>query len=322
MNWGMRMKLDAIVLGALMVVGPPFYGHAQQAASYIPNGMDKSTRENGGSSGAEAAIPVTAGMIRDLGRRIGENNRAKEEMMTQIASPNSRSIVVALAAGSTVPIIHIVKGYPTAVSFFDKTGAPWPIEWDTNSNPANGSGGNTCNANSGAGGNGPSVGFNICAPVTGSNVLQISSASLQPRGGLVVNLKGAPKPLSFLLIAGGSAYDADLSVRVADRGPNAKTMMGPPSAPDTSSPYLTAMLDGAPPAEAIPLAVSGVSPDLLRAWRVGDKLVLRTTYTLVSPEWTASENGEGGMTVYSLPDTPIVLLSAEGHTVSAQLSEN
>jgi intracellular multiplication protein IcmK len=315
------MKLDVFALATFIAVGLPFCGHAQETTNFTPNGMDKSLREKGGSSGAESAIPVTAGMIRDLGRRIGENNRAKEEMMTQIASPNSRSIVVGLAAGSTVSIIHIVKGYPTAVSFFDKTGSPWPIEWDTNSNPANGSGGNNCNSTNG-GGNGPSVGFNVCAPVNGSNVLQISAASLQPRGGLVVNLKGAPKPVSFLLIAGGSSYDADLSVRVADRGPNAKTIIGPPAAPDTSSPYLTAMLDGVPPAEAIPLSVSGVSPDLLRAWRVGDKVVLRTTYTLVSPEWTASENGEGGMTVYSLPDTPIVLLSAEGHTVSAQLSEN
>jgi intracellular multiplication protein IcmK len=152
--------------------------------------------------------------------------------------------------------------------------------------------------------------------------LEISSASLQPRGGLVVNLKGAPKPVSFLLIAGGSAYDADLSVRVAERGPNAKTVIGTVAAPDTSSPYLTSMLDGVPPAEAVPLSVSGVSPDLLRAWRLGDRLVIRTTYTLVSPEWTSSESGEAGMTVYSLPDTPIVLLSGEGHTVSAQLSEN
>lgn len=313
------MKPDAFVLAMILVVGQPFLGHAQESASLTPNGMERSLGKPGSTEGA-SAIPITAGMIRDLGRRIGENNRAREEVMTEIALPNTRTIVVGLASGSTVPIIHIVKGYPTAVSFFDKTGSPWPIEWDTNSNPANGSGGSNCNSNSG--GNGASAGFNICAPVTGSNVLQISSASLQPRGGLVVNLKGAPKPLSFLLIAGGTSYDADVSVRVGDRGPNAKTIIGPPPAPDTSSPYLTAMLDGVAPAEAVPLAVSGVSPDVLRAWRVGDKVVLRTTYTLVSPEWTASENGEGGMTVYSLPDTPIVLLSAEGHTVSAQLSEN
>jgi intracellular multiplication protein IcmK len=144
---------------------------------------------------------------------------------------------------------------------------------------------------------------------------------LQPRGGLLVTLKGAPKPISFMLVAGGGAYDADLTVQVADRGPNAKGVATGPAAPDTASPFLTAMLDGAPPAEAEPLAVAGVSPDDLRAWKVGDRVVLRTRFALISPEWLASQTGEGGVTVYSLPVTPVVLLSQDGVTISASLSE-
>ena len=90
-----------------------------------------------------------------------------------------------------------------------------------------------------------------------------------------------------------------MSIQVADRGPNAKAgaIRGP--APDTAAPFLTAMLDGVPPAEATPLSVQGVSPDELRAWRLGDRVYLRTRLTLISPEWTASEAAEGGLTVYS-----------------------
>ena len=69
------------------------------------------------------------------------------------------------------------------------------------------------------------------------------------------------------------------------------------------------------------LAVSGVSPDDLRAWKVGNRVVLRTRFALISPEWLASQTGEGGVTVYSLPVTPIVLLSQDGRTISASLSE-
>jgi intracellular multiplication protein IcmK len=101
-----------------------------------------------------------------------------------------------------------------------------------------------------AGGGGPAVasaGFYVCTPTVGSNVLQVAPASLQPRGGLLVTLKGAPKPISFMLVAGGGNYDADLSVQVAERGPNAKGPATGPAAPDTASPFLTAMLDGAPP---------------------------------------------------------------------------
>ena len=262
-------------------------------------------------------------MIRDLGRRVGDNRRAEEEVNTEIASPISRRVNVSFAPGQSTPIVRIVKGYPTALSFFDRTGQPWPIEWDTNSNPAGQANNGNCNQGP-AGGGGPAVasaGFYVCTPTAGSNVLQVAAASLQPRGGLLVTLKGAPKPISFMLVAGGGTYDADLTVQVAERGPNAKGPATGPVAPDTASPYLTAMLDGAPPAEAEPLAVSGVSPDDLRAWKVGNRVVLRTRFALISPEWLASQTGEGGVTVYSLPVTPIVLLSQDGRTISASLSE-
>jgi intracellular multiplication protein IcmK len=289
---------------------------AQQSAS-LPSGAQPRTD-------VESAIPLTPGMIRDLGRRVGDNKRAEEEVNTEIASPISRRVNVSFAPGQSTSIIRIVKGYPTALSFFDRTGQPWPIEWDTNSNPA-GQASNGGNCNQGpAGGAGPAVasaGFYVCTPTAGSNVLQVAAASLQPRGGLLVTLKGAPKPISFMLVAGGGAYDADLTVQVADRGPNAKGVATGPVAPDTASPFLTAMLDGAPPAEAEPLAVGGVSPDDLRAWKVGNRVVLRTRFALISPEWLASQTGEGGVTVYSLPITPVVLLSQDGVTVSASLSE-
>jgi intracellular multiplication protein IcmK len=262
-------------------------------------------------------------MIRDLGKRFGDNKRAQEEVMTEVASPASRRVNVAFTPGQATSIIQVVKGYPTAVSFFDKTGAPWPIEWDTNSNPAGVAGGTNCNASQTAGGPAvAAVGFYVCTPVSGSNVLEITPSSLEPRGGLLVTLKGAPKPISFLLIGGGRTYDADLSVEVSERGPNAKGPPAQPMAPDTASPFLTSMLAGVAPAEATPLSVSGVSPDDLMAWRVGDRVVIRTRYTLISPEWMASENGEGGLTVYSVPPTPVVLLSKDGQTVSASLSEN
>ena len=101
---------------------------AQQSAS-LPSGAQPRTD-------VESAIPLTPGMIRDLGRRVGDNKRAEEEVNTEIASPISRRVNVSFAPGQSTSIIRIVKGYPTALSFFDRTGQPWPIEWDTNSNPA------------------------------------------------------------------------------------------------------------------------------------------------------------------------------------------
>lgn len=305
---------------------PQFLGLALCAAMLAPTAaLAQQTASTGGAAAGkpEDNIPLTPEIIRDIGRRTGEVRRTQEEVNTQQAAPQASRINVSFAPGQTTPIIRLVKGYPTAISFFDETGQPWPIEWNTNSNPAGGGGGSTCSQTP-AGGGGPgvaTVGFYVCTPTVGSNVLQVSPASLEPRGGLIVNLKGAPKPISFLLVGGGGVYDADLTVHVAKRGPNALGVAAAPTAPDTASPFLTSMLQGAPPADAVPLNVAGVSPDDLRAWKIGDRVVIRTSYQMVSPEWFASEAAEGGVTVYSLPSTPVVLLSKNGATVSASLSE-
>jgi intracellular multiplication protein IcmK len=298
--------------------------HAQAPAPGEPS------HGSGGGSGGLAngnpqndAIPLSPEMIQELAKRYKDTQRAQEESVTELAAPLNRQVNVGFAPGSAVSIINTVKGYPTAVSFFDSTGQPWPIQWDTNSNPAAIAGGTNCNAQTNAGG--PSaiaIGFFVCTPTKGSNVLEITPVSLSPRGGLVVSLEGAPKPLTFLLISGGGRYDADLSIHVGDRGPHAKVeIMTEPNAPDTGAPFLTGMLEGVPPADATPLSVEGVSPEGLRAWRLGRNIYLRTRYTLLSPEWTASE-AEAGTTVYAVPNTPVILLSVNGRTVSAALKES
>ena len=271
---------------------------------------------------ARDAIPLTPEMIEDLARRYRAQQQAVEQGTTELAAPINRQVNVSFAPGAATSIVNTVKGYPTAVSFFDSTGQPWPIAWDTNSNPAAIAGGTNCNAQTNAGG--PSVaaiGFYVCTPTKGSNVLEITPVSISPRGGLVVSLEGAPKPITFLLLSGGGRFDANLSVHVADRGPHARVeIMTQPDAPDTGAPFLTGMLEGVPPADAVPLSVEGVSPEGLRAWRLGRNVYLRTRYTLLSPEWTASE-AEAGTTVYAVPNTPVVLLSVNGRTVSAALKE-
>jgi intracellular multiplication protein IcmK len=273
------------------------------------------------------AIPFTPEMIQRLEKQYGAAQQAQEQAVQAIASPVSRRVSVTFSPGQATSIIDTVRGYPTAISFFDATGEPWPIGWNTNSNAANVNGGTNCNSSQSASGNDGSpsvnaVGFYVCVPVKGSNTIEITPMSQVPRGGLVVSLQNAPKPLSFLMMPGQDRYDADMSIAVAGRGPSAKVMVDTrPGAPITGAPYLNAMLAGVAPADAVPLAVSGVSPDEILAWRLGGETYIRTRYTLMSPPWDASESGEGGTTIYAIPSTPVVLLSAENRTVSAELKE-
>jgi intracellular multiplication protein IcmK len=315
----------AFFAGAAGAQAPAPGEHPRQPASPAAAGSDQAANGNPSPAqkAANDAIPLTPELIEQLAERYKAAQRAREESVTELAVPLNRRIDVGFAPGGAVSIVDTVKGYPTAVSFFDSTGQPWPIQWDTNSNPAAIAGGTNCNAQTNAGG--PSaiaIGFFVCTPVKGSNVLEIAPVSLSPRGGLVVSLEGAPKPLTFLLISGGGRYDADLSVHVSARGPKARVeIVTRPNVPDTGAPFLTGMLEGVPPADATPLEVEGVSPEGLRAWRLGRNVYLRTSYTLLSPEWTASE-AEAGTTVYAVPNTPVVLLSVDGRTVSALLKDN
>ena len=76
-------------------------------------------------------------MILELGRRYRENQNAREEVMApSIAMPVTRSVNASMGPGGATSIIQAVQGYPTAIAFVDATGQPWPIAWDTNSNPA------------------------------------------------------------------------------------------------------------------------------------------------------------------------------------------
>jgi len=319
-----------LLLLACLAVPAPAWAQAKGDPAYSAPAPDAADAPEAAEKAARDAIPLTPDLIRKLARRFQENRRAEEESFTQMASPVSRAVKVTFAPGQATSIVETVRGYPSQVSFFDATGQPWPIVWDTNSNSAGGvgAGGSSagnCNTSGGGGPGGPaveSVGFHVCVPVKGSNVLQVTPMSALPRGGMLVSLEGAPKALTFLVVSGRDRYDADVSVHVDRRGPNARVQVDTrPGAPVTGAPYLTAMLSGIAPADARPLQVEGVSPDEVRAWRLGSEVYLRTRHTLMSPPWSATENGEGDMRIYALPSTPVVLLSVNGRTVSAALKD-
>ena len=325
------MKISVLVALLASTVLLPLAARAQQTPSSGPAAVVPPQGANGVPPAAQKAIqnaiPLTPDMILQLEHRFGAAQQAEERGSQQFAAPMSRMVNATFAPGEATDIVQTVRGYPTAISFFDATGQPWPIGWNTNSNASNVNGGTNCNstAQGNSGGGSPNVnavGFYVCVPVKGSNTIEITPMSLVPRGGLVVELENAPKPLSFLLLPGRDRYDADMSVHVTSRGPNARVMIDTrPGAPVTGAPYLTSMLEGVAPADAKPLSVQGVSPDEVRAWQLGNETYIRTRYTLMSPAWDASESGEGGTTIYAIPATPYVLMSADDRTVAVELTE-
>ena len=74
---------------------------------------------------------------------------------------------------------------------------------------------------------------------------------------------------------------------------------------------LLGLLGGIVPPGAERLALDGGGAGD-RAWRRGGDLLLLTRAHLLSPGPLAAERGPGGRWAYRLPDTPLVLVSAEG----------
>lgn len=282
---------------------------------------------------AEEAIPMLDdAAIERLARRLRAMQQANERVTNPVvAQGRNRPLTVSLAPGGQTPIVNTVKGYPTSLTFRDNTGQPWPVHWEMVGNP-NQPGSTDCNngaAQATTAGNGAAIpgavfttGFNVCVPVKGGNVMVITTYSEQPVGGLAVMLEGADAPVQFQLHGTPSTYDSNVSVTVAQRGPKARTEMftSRRGGPVTGEASLTAMLDGSPPANAVPLLVRGATPDAVQAWQIGDRMFVRTSALVISPQPVAREYTTGGVGIFAIPASPVVLASAQGRTFSLSLS--
>jgi intracellular multiplication protein IcmK len=312
----MRLDRISLVLMLGMILCMPASGLAQSRQNGGPDDRDK-----------DHVDPIYAGTLppppsvrQDLYDRYDTGQKAldAEDDPHMLASPASRSLNVSFEPGAQIPIVRLAQGYPAAITFLDATGQPWPIAWDLATNKAA-----SCDDQGKS--DRPTVravGINACVPQAGSNVLQITPVSRYPRGGLLVTLKDAPKPISFMIIAGTGAYDADLTVRITRRGPNAKDQASALGAvPDTSDPTLDKILSGTPPEEAVPLLVSGVSADRLRAWKLKDTMYIRTTFELSSPAASAHARAFD-VTAYAAPFSSRLIVSTGERLVPVFVQED
>ncbi|MFT9089636.1 MAG: DotH/IcmK family type IV secretion protein [Gluconacetobacter sp.] len=269
------------------------------------------------------APPLTPEMIGRLRARFDQGQRLLDDAgdPDQIALPVRRTVSVAFMSGGVTNIIQLARGYGTAISFVDSTGQPWPIAWDANSNKSGGCEGDR-NREGNAGHAVLAPGADSCIPVPGSNVLQLQPRSKYPRGDLIVTLKGAPKPLVFIWVAKPGQYDADLTVRVRDRGPNARADMPLlTDMPATGSPDLNKFIDGTPPVDAIPLLVRGISADDVQGWKLNGHYYLRTQYEVENPGPTSGTR-VGSTYAFELPVSPVVYLWVNQNPLKIELSED
>ena len=245
-----------------------------------------------------AAMPFTAEQIEALGRLLRETQGAASLAADMVPEGRVRRVRIGSPGDGAIPVIAVRKGYVTAVSFTDATGAPWPIEEvlvDRRFLPAEA-------ASDESGGNAGRV---------ASHLLYLVPHARSLHGNAVVKLRGLAEPLVATLRGGGDAADFRVEVRLGLNGPNAAPATPTGAGFHAGDPVLLDLLGGVAPPGAERLSVEGGGRDD-RAWKHGGDLLLVTRADLLSPGPWAAERGAGGRWAYRLPDVPYALVTRDG----------
>ena len=252
-----------------------------------------------------AAMPFTVQQIEDLGRLLRETQGAASLAADPPPQGRVRRVRIGAPGAGAIPAIAVRKGYVTALSFTDATGAPWPIEEVLVDGrflpPAVLPEAVLAQGDEGGDEDGSGAG----------HLLYLAPQARALHGNAVVKLRGLAEPLVATLRGGGDAADFRVEVRLGLNGPNAAPAVPAEAGFHAGDAVLLDLLGGVAPAGSDRLVVEGGGTDD-RAWRHGGDLLLLTRADLLSPGPWAVERGAAGRWAYRLPDVPYALVTRGG----------
>ncbi len=239
-------------------------------------------------------VPLTPQQVVKLRQLIDTSQRAAAIPANIPPKPVSSTLMVNLAPGATPPAIRLAQGYITSLVFVDSTGSPWPIASYDIGDPRK-----------------------ITPQWDGkSNILLMQAVSPYGDSDLIIRLVGLPTPITLQLVAGQRVVDYRTDIHVSGLGPNSKDIPTGVGLPGNANQLLLSVLDGVPPSGSKQLKVTG--GDCL-AWLLGDKMYLRTRFTVLSPGWIGTMVSPDGMHAYEIQQSSSVLISQYGSPVELKI---
>jgi len=240
-------------------------------------------------------MPMTPEQVVKMRQRIDLSQRASAITPNIPPKSVSSTIMVNLAPGATPPAVRLSQGYVSSLVFVDSTGTPWPIASFDIGNPK-------------------SVNMQWDGK---SNILLIQSVAPYISGDIVVRLVGLPTPITLELVSGQRVVDYRVDIHVSGIGPNTKELPLGTDLPNSANQLLLGVLDGVAPAGSRALNVTGASNT--QVWLLGDKMYMRTRFTVLSPGWVGKMVSPDGMIAYEIPKTSTVLISRYGEPVQLKV---
>lgn len=290
--------------GALPGSGRPGMGFQPPSPEEIQRQMEEEAaqqksklRELAFDSALESLMPLTPEEIRTMLDAFKINREAAEQPVT-IPEPKTYVGNVSLDPSAEPLVIQMSPGYVTTVSVVDMTGAPWPIQdvsWAGE--------------------------FEIISPEEGGSIFRITPMTAHGRGNISIRLAELRTPITLTLNTQLDVVHYRFEARLPRTGPLAEIPIVEKGGIETtaSAEELVQFMDGYVPGTAEKLNVEGTD-GRTRAWLTEDgRMILRTPLLLLSPSWDSSIASGDGTRIYSMKETPIVLLSEKGQMVQAHL---
>lgn len=260
---------------------------------------ERQMRESAYDAAITGLMPLEPEEIDRLLERYRVIRESSEQRVGGKPKPVIKVETVSLEPGSVPSTISVSPGHVTSVNLMDITGQPWPIEemsW---------------------GGD-----FEVVSPGSGGHVIRITPLKAHAMGNLSVQLAELNTPVVFTLETQLEEVQYRFDARIPLYGPLATTPIIDPGVTITAGTDrdMTSILQGVIPTSASRKTLNGTD-GRTSVYALGGTIYLRTPLTLLSPAWNSSVKSGDGMTVYSLSDTPVILLSDKGKLVRVSVED-
>jgi|MDSW01.1.fsa_nt_gb intracellular multiplication protein IcmK len=270
---------------------------AGQAKS--PEDLEAEIRGEAFNAAVNGYFPLRPDEIRRFLEVYDEVKQASNTRIYPYPQPESKVAQISLDPHDEPAVVKMAAGLVTTISMLDATGQPWPVENMTWAGD-----------------------FEVVVPQEGGHRIRITPLSEYAYGNVSMTFEGLSAPVILTLATQREMVHVRFDARIPALGPFAK----PPLMGDTGphiqagSVEVVSVLDGTLPNSAVTLQVTGTD-GRTKAYKMNERVYLRTPLTLISPAWMESAASADGMNVYVLEDTPVVLLSEKGKVVRAFISE-
>ena len=271
--------LRALALCLSVLAGPAALAQ-EEAEAGPPAGMGSDFEQI-----MEEIYTLTPDELSALQRWQDDYARAQARPPASMPKPVSGYQLIDISPGAPPAVLRVHPGIATSLSFFDRHGAPWPLEGYKN--------------------NADGIDVELF-PRENSNVLDIS-AGRYTTGSINVYLRGLLPPVPIMMVSGDGQTEVDtrMDFRIDARlSPDPDASQGPPVPYNNGRDQLLLdVLVGLKPAPAAQRRWLREAPNAL-VWDVAGRRYVRTTYEIIYPAPLAMERSSDGTFAYALPAAP------------------